>query len=118
MVERIMKWAYANNTDKIIINSLITNAKIDMSKITDEGAKEMFFNRMEELEFLGYVTSATVGTDSHKEYYPSQKFKDELHANQAQDDAEEAVLLAREAEQAAILEAEKKKQEEEQQANG
>ena len=119
MVERIMRWVYPNNLDKMIINSLVDNAKIDLSKITDEGANEMFATRLEELEFLEYVTSATVGADNHLEYYPSQKFLDELAANKAQDDAEEAAILAREAEQEAILEEERRKQEEEaQQANG
>ena len=96
MVEKIMKHVYPDNIDKLIINALITDNKIDMSKITDTESESVYSIRLEEMEVLEYATSATVGTDNHTEYYPSQKFLDELKANNDEMDRLDAEALARE----------------------
>ena len=91
-----MKHVYPDNIDKLIINALITDNKIDMSKITDTESESVYSIRLDEMEALEYVTSATVGTDNHLEYYPSQKFLDELKVNNDEMDRLDAEALARE----------------------
>ena len=96
MVEKIILYVYPDNIDKLIINALITDNKIDLSKVVDTDSELMYESRLAELEFLGYVTSATVGVDNHLEYYPSQKFLDELKVNEDELARLDAEALARE----------------------
>ena len=96
MVEKIMRHVYPDNVDKLIINALIKDNKIDLSKVTDTDSESMYTIRLAELEILEYVTSATVGADSHLEYYPSQKFLDELKVNNDEFARLDAEALARE----------------------
>ena len=91
-----MKHMYPDNVDKLIINALIKDNKIDLSKVARSDSELMYLARMNELEILEYVTSATVGADSHLEYYPSQKFLDELKVNNDEFARLDAEALARE----------------------
>jgi len=96
MVEKIMKHMYPNNIDKLIINALITDNKINLSNVVNTESELTYLSRLQELEFLGYATSATVGADNHLEYYPSQRFLDELKVNNDELARLDAEALARE----------------------